>query len=154
MNHAANKTAEEKGAFPAKPVRKGAHKDTSDEKSGKDHRGGNKPQRPAFTNQVELLRLKRPTHIRRNSLSNRTRTPIQISKFLRVINSISRVYLSDNRSEIVCKFPIFPWNITSVLVPRVSKTYGVRIGASRCIFALPAGLRCDKDRNHYRNGPP
>ena len=64
MNHAANKTAEEKGAFPAKPVRKGAHKDTSDEKSGKDHRGGNKPQRPAFTNQVELLSLKRPTHIR------------------------------------------------------------------------------------------
>lgn len=115
MNHAANKTAEEKWAFPAKPVREGAHKNTSNEKSGKDHGGGNKPQRPAFTNQVEL---------------------------------------SDNRSEIVRKFPIFPWNITSVLVPRVSKTYGVRIGASRCIFALPAGLRCDKDRNHYRNGPP
>ena len=68
MNHAANKTAEEKWAFPAKPVRKGAHKNTSNEKSGKDRRGGNKPQRPAFTNQVELLSLKRPTHIRRNSL--------------------------------------------------------------------------------------
>ena len=68
MNHTANKTAEEKWAFPAKPVREGAHKDTSNEKSGKDRRGRNKPQRPTFTNQVELLSLKRPTHIKRNSL--------------------------------------------------------------------------------------
>ena len=54
MNQAAEKAAEEKRAFPPKPVREGAHKDTSNEKSGKYERSGNESQRPAFTNQVKL----------------------------------------------------------------------------------------------------